>query len=539
MRSRWIEVALALTALVVVSAYGIAEFPILKDMGFFSYIGQEIARGYTPYSTVYELKPPLLFFSYALAMNAFDFLPQYMSIRVFMLVIIAVSVVLFYRVLLEATKERFVSALSALVYLSFNFALELALLGDSKAMAMMFSFLATLLAFRKRHALSGVCAAVALLFWQPFGVFLLVPLTLLVLEGDLWPPKFGRFAAVAIGFAIPLAVLVLYFMYIGSLTDLANFSLLYPLKYEYASFLTRNMWTVLKTFGAYSSEFFYIALGVTGFAYVIYKVAKDAFCGRLIGFFKGNKKLVAFSAAFAALAIVLTNYFEAGSQFAVVLPALSALAVLAMVKITGYIAKTVSVLAKMPYSKVWNAARLSLVVLVCAYGFFPALQPVYPENPIFSERSEFIGKSPYELIAHIQDEYGVVGSALSFLFRRPGEDMTIQQQLELARMIQNSTSPDEKLLSLNAPEILFLANRRNLNQYPLFEGVGFYELAQERGELGKIKSDIVSYRPKFILYTRDSFITKLGLDDFVKANYVKSSFLDYNIYTLRGTTPIV
>lgn len=532
-RIHWIEVALFLTALIVVSAYGITDLPIVKDMGFFSYIGQEMSRGYLPYSTVYEIKPPVLFYSYALAMNVFWFLPQYMSIRVFMLVMIAVSAVMFYRIMIDSTKDRLLAAITSLVYLSFNYAMELTLLGDSKSMALLFSFLTAIFAFRKNYVLSGAAAAVAFLFWQPFGVFLLLPVMMLVLEGDLRPLKLGRFIRVGIGFAMPLLVLIAYFYYIGSLSDLLNFSLLYPLKYEYNGVLSRNLWTVLKILGAYSTEFVYVVFGLAGLAYCSYAAHKGVLHGRLT-FLQERKKIVSFAFTNAALALALMNYIDAQSQITVLLPALSALAAFMMIKASKALAGRASAMLNIPQHDVWRTTVALLLATVCIYGFLPALQPVYPENPLFVERNDYVGKSPYDLIAHLENEYGFVGSAMMFLFHRPGEPITLQQQLELAQTIRNSTAPDEKILSINAPELLFLSGRRNLNQYPLFEGVGFYELAQQRGELPKIVSDIVAYKPKFIIYTRDSFITKLGLDDFVKTYYVKSSFVNYNIYTLRA-----
>jgi hypothetical protein len=187
-----------------------------------------------------------------------------------------------------------------------------------------------------------------------------------------------------------------------------------------------------------------------------------------------------------------------------------------------------------PEAKTSVIASAVLILLVCAYGFLPAMQPVYPENPVITYKN-FNATSPAELVARIQNDLGFYNSISLFLFRRPGEQLTINHQLELAKMIQNSTAEDEKILSLDFPEILVLSNRRNLNPYPLFEGTGFYEIAVDRGEMDRIRSDIIAYRPKFILYSEKSFIKKLGIEDFVERNYEELHFMNYyNIYRLKS-----
>jgi len=534
LRGHWIETAIALTTLVVVSAYGITEFPIVKDMGFFSYIGQEILRGYTPYSTVYEVKPPALFYFYALAMSTFGFLPQYMSIRVFMLILIAASVVMLYRIVLKSTNDKLLAALSCLIYISFVYSMELALLGDSKAVAIFFSFLTILLAYRRNYVLSGICASLSCLFWQPFGMLIFAPISMLVLEGNLKPLKLGGFVKVAIGFSIPIAVLVLYFAWLGTLPDLVNFSLLYALKYESSTVFERLLWKIARLMATFSTEFFFMTAAAVGALYVVYRALYETTKGRIVAAVSERKHLVAFVLPFVLLSSIFIKDFSGGSTFSVVLPVVSLLAAF-VVETTGMKFKKILFTNMHLSDEFASKLAIALVVAaVCAYGFLPALQPVYPENPIISERDKFIGNpTPVGFLESISKEYGTVNFITMFLFRRPGEQVTIHHQLELAKLIQNSTSESDMLLSVYEPEILFLANRRNINKYPLYEGVGFYELSEERGELAGIVRDIIQYKPKFILYDDTRFLTKLGLDDFISSNYAQADFMAYHIYKLK------
>lgn len=500
MRKYWIELCIFFGTILIVSSYGINQFPILKDLGFFSYIGQEVLRGQPLYSTIF-IKPPVVALFFAASMSIFSFLPMYLSIRVVMLFVLASLSVMFYRISLKMFNNKLYAVLSVIILISFTFFVELSLLGDSKTMALFFSFLSLTMLFGEHYITSGGFASIAFLFWQPFGVFLSAPLIFPFLQNDSNILKIRKLLRTCIGFLVPILVLMMFF----SSQDLINYSILYPLKYESSNVSKLSMWTVLNVLGYYSSEFFFLVLGLIGILYFS--------CTK-------NKYIISFALPFLLLLLALTMDFDDGSDLTVILPVFAVSASLALSKIHSYVTKTTSV----------RMSSIFLILIVSTYGFLPAFQPVYPENPIIRDRHKFIRKvSPLELISNIQKEYGV-RSVFLFLFRRKGEQMTIQHQLELAKMIQDNTEPNEKILSLNAPEILFLSNRRNLNQYPLFEGAGFYEMAKDRGELKGIKDDILSYKPKFIIYTNKNFLEKLGIDEFVENNYEEMNFMEYNIY---------
>jgi len=501
LKQHWIEIILLFGTPIIVSSYGITEFPILKDMGFFSYLGQEILRGYPVYSTAFEIKPPLIPWFYALSMSFFNFLPQYLSIRVFMLIVITLMVLLFYNVILKIFNDKIISTLSVLILISFTFFIELSLLGDSRTLALFFCFLTFFLLFKRHYLLSGISASFSFLFYQITGLFLLAPLIFIFLDQNERKVKIENFGKTLLGFFIPLILLISYFFFYDSVTNLINFSLIYPLKYESSSPL--SIWKILNILGYYCSEFFFLLFGFIGFLYFFYKIIKK----RSLNIFYKNKYLTSFFASFLLLFLFLFKYLDNGAQFVVVLPFISVLAAFILKRIHDYIRKII------PNKN----TTILLILIVCFYGFLPALQPVYPENLIIRDRNKFT--SPYELIRSVQKKYGVLNSLLLFLFHRTGEEVNIEHQLKLAEIIKNNTNENEKILSLTAPEILFLSQRRNLNSYPLFEAVGFYEISIERGELNKIREEIIKYKPKFILAHDENFIEKLGLSEFVDKNY--------------------
>lgn len=520
LKTYWIEIALLIITPIVVSSYGIAEFPILKDLGFFYYIGQELLRGYSIYSTVYINHSPLAAVFYAFGLSVFSFLPQYLSIRTFMLIIISFLVLMFYRILLKIFNDKLISVLSVLILLSFTFFVELSLLGDTKVLALFFSFLSLILLFDRHYLVSGFFSTAAFFFWQPFGAFLIAPFIFVFLNQTDPRIRIKKIGRTLLGSLILLISLVAYFSLFGSLIDFINFNLLYPIKYESSSVDTWNLWTLLNVLGYYSSEIVFLFLGIVVSIYVLYKALSKTMKRHSLDVFFKNKYLISFALPFLVVSLALIKDFDNGSDIVPIIPAISILAAYGIKKIQVRLTKIIPN----------RIATVVLILLVCSYGFFPALQPVYPENPIIRDRYKFIGKtSPFEMILSVQNEYGLLKSLSLFFFRRAGEQVTIKHQLELAKIIQDNTNEDEKILCLSSPEILFLSKRRSMNPYPLFV-MDNYKIARDRGDIFKIKEDVLEYRPKFILANNELFIEKLGLTEFIEKNYEKMPFEYYGAY---------
>jgi len=528
LKTYWIEIILLFITPIIVSFYGINKFPILKDLGFFSYIGQEFLRGYPIYSTVYINYSPLVAMFFAFSMSFFNFLPQYLSIRLFMLIVTSLMILIFYKVVLKIFNDKIISTLSALILISFTFFIELTLLGDSKTLALFFCFFTFVLFFRENYFLSGISASFCFLFYQPIGLFLLAPLIFIFLGDDKRRVKIEKFGKILLGFFIPLILLIIYFFFYGSVMDFINFHVLYAIKYEKTSIAARALWAPFNILGYYSSEFFFLLLGLIGFIYTVYKITKKQF----LKIFCKNKYLTSFALPFFLLSLFVIKFFDDGSDIIVLLPAISVLAAFTLRKIQVRSTKIISNRTHTPKRKINKITILILILIVCSYGFFPALQPVYPENPIIRNRDKFVGKSsPIELILNVQREFGVLNSLLLFLFHRKGEQITIEHQLELAKIIQNNTNENEKILSLSSPEILFLSKRRNLNPYPLFVR-DIYNICRDRGDIAKTSEEIKKYKPKFILANEKQFIEKLELTEFIEKNYEKMPFIYYTVYRL-------
>lgn len=527
-----VEIALLIITPIIVSSYGIDKLPILKDVGFHSYVGQELARGHPLYSTIILSSSPLTAAVFASAMSIFYFLPQYLSIRLLMLIIISLLALVFYRVVLKISKDRMISVLSVLILISFTFFVELSLQGDPKAFALFFSILTIFLLFRGHYLLSGISASLSFLSWQALALSLIAPLVFPFLERNESRIKIKKCVKVLLGSFIPI-ILVIYFFFNSSVVDFIKFQILYAIGYETSSIGTRSLWTVLNVLGYYCSEFFFLLLGLVGILYSIYKIAPKIIKKRSLSFFYQNKYLSTFILPFLLLLIFFLYDFDDGSDLTVLLPIISISAALILRKIQIRLNKIISSMTHIPKRKINVITAGILILIVCMYGFLPAFQSVSPENPVLRDRKELKREvnSPLEMVSKIMNKHGVLNSISLFLLHRKGEQITINHQLKLAETIQNEIEEDEKILSLNAPEILFLSNRRNLNKWPLLEPDS-YKFATDVGDIPGIIEDIIEYKPKFIVGDPGSkrTIERLELTDFIEKNYEEAPFAYYLVY---------
>jgi len=117
-----------------------------------------------------------------------------------------------------------------------------------------------------------------------------------------------------------------------------------------------------------------------------------------------------------------------------------------------------------------------------------------------------------------------------------GEEGTLSHQIEVAEYIKENSDENDKVLSLSAPEILFLAEIENMNKYPLLESQVFIFHTENTGELDKIKSDIMTNIPKFIIieestqYKQPNVIDTLDFKEFIDENYKEIEFIKYIVY---------
>jgi hypothetical protein len=228
--------------------------------------------------------------------------------------------------------------------------------------------------------------------------------------------------------------------------------------------------------------------------------------------------------------------FQTGVDFIPLLPMVSLFAALPLREITKIISKNLSKRFQLTQNKSTNIARLIVLILICSYGFFPILQPVYPENPIIREGKKLTGRHVniielfFGIASELSEKFGLGRLIYLSMFRRMGEQTTITEQQKVAKIVEDNTLEDDGILSLDVSEIVFLSKRRNINQDPSL----FYTFAKEPGGVENICENIIMERPKIIVAKSEGVIDILQIRDCMGDDYelMSSPSPEYVLYRL-------
>ena len=293
--------------------------------------------------------------------------------------------------------------------------------------------------------------------------------------------------------------------------------------------------SLLNIVGYYNSELFFIFFAVMGFIFIVYKLLKKFKEKKITGFISEKKYIVSFSIPSIFLFFYSLGDFQGGPDLIPLLPIISLLSAIFLEKINIVLVKFSTKNLSMSLEKVKKVSFGIILTLVCIYGFFPMFQPVYPENPILTEGKELIKSgSIFDMFLLIKERFGLKKSISLLLFRRMGEQITLDQQTNVAKIVTENTKENEKVLSLGAPEIIFLADRRNINRYPLLTGDTFFHMENNVG-IDNFRTSIMNEKPRFIVTNNKYYIKKLDLNKFLEKDYEEITLQteEYFMYKLR------
>jgi hypothetical protein len=238
-------------AVVVYALHGFDGY-LSRDLGLFSYAGQQVANGVPPYLGLLNRQGPLAHLIPAVGVvgarvGGFD---ELLGMRVLNLIISVICVCLVYRVGRTLFVYRLAGLAAAATFLGFYGFIEYASNGPREKTAMvLFLLLALLAAGKQRWFLAGACVGLATLTWQ---LSLLVGLTAVVIAPlSLGPAERVRAVArIAAGGLATALVFLAYYSAIGSVrTFLDCFVLInakYPVGRSFAAQLELN-WAQLQT----------------------------------------------------------------------------------------------------------------------------------------------------------------------------------------------------------------------------------------------------------------------------------------------------
>ncbi|MEM5814624.1 MAG: hypothetical protein QXD77_02305, partial [Candidatus Aenigmatarchaeota archaeon] len=96
--------------------------------------------------------------------------------------------------------------------------------------------------------------------------------------------------------------------------------------------------------------------------------------------------------------------------------------------------------------------------------------------------------------------------------------------------INENMNSTDSVLSLAAPEILFLSGKKNINKYPLIESDVFMLHLEKTSNMENFREEIISAKPKFIIYNYDYILDTIGIRDFASDNYNRIDDIKYLVY---------
>jgi len=495
-----IELFIFLLTLLIFSI-NILDFPFQGEI-YYAYIGQELLRGNPVFSTTIAVKPPVAYFFDAFLMKVFFFLPNYLAIRVGMLVLSSISMVLFYKVLKEITKDGIIPIFSILITLSFVYFVQDSLNSGLKPIILFFIFLEFLALFKKNYFISGFFASMCFMTWQPSGLLLLGPIVYSFLNKE----NIKKYIDILIGFGISTSLIILYFFFNGLLTKFIDYVFILPLSFNIGRFELLNWLKFTGLVGYYNTELIFIMFSLFGFVLMLIELIKTFNSKGLLAYTQRNKKAISFLTPFFFLFLYSIFDFQGSDDVIILLPMISLFSALFLRKIS---------------EKITISLAIGFIVL---YGFSPYLQAVYPENPLITQSKETSSIS--ELI-DVAREYKTSELIYFTFFHRKGEEMTLGQQIQMSEYIKGKTSDDEKIFSMGAPELLFLSNRRNINNYFYLTTRVYTEYIKKEGIVGDLKKNLTEENPKFIVsrnvWMVQRVINLLDIENYIKYKYVNVS----------------
>jgi hypothetical protein len=217
-------------AVLLFTRFGI-DGNLSRDEAIYSYGGQQLADGVPVYLGIFDPKPPLPTFLTALAVLAARVLgaDELQAMRVEFLLFALLTVVAIYVLGLSLWRSPLAALVGAVTFASFQgFAVDALGGPDAKTPGVLLSVLALALLVRRRWFWGGFAGSLALLDWQPLGIYALAAVVAALLVSDPDVARWRRGALAAAGAAIPMAATLLFLAIDGGLLQFAQASVKFP-----------------------------------------------------------------------------------------------------------------------------------------------------------------------------------------------------------------------------------------------------------------------------------------------------------------------
>ena len=422
------------------------------DEGCFLFIGDSILHGSIPYKDYIDIKPPGIYYLFALAFSIFG--KSFYAARAVTFIFNALSAVIIFSIGRKLWNKK-VGMLSSMLFLigMLTPAYE-GYLAMTEPFMVFFGLLGVLLFFKYEHRiyliLTGLLIGISTLFKQYGALFLATIFIFYLLK--LWMPEnrtkdylkdsAENLSLIICGFLIPIAITAFYFWTAGSLQSFIYWSFLFGIKDYGHSFYIKNF-----EFQFLSYSIIWVLSFVSVFIIAYEFTTKKSKGGEL------------FTVIWLLASLYPLTIKQYGHYYIQLLPPACLLASISLMKIYPILSlrSIKESLSKLNHQKIF--------AIVCLFGLI---------------------LSSFAIISYTN--YGLQKS----------RQIRFDDQLNTAEYIKSHTSPNEKILAFNyVPSMYFLSDRDPPTEFLFFEpwfGEGYEYRVIERINGNSVRYVVCNFR---------------------------------------------
>jgi len=225
---------LFLVSAVAYLQYGFAG-SLAGDDAQYMYSAQQMIRGVPIYNSIWIAKGPVMPMIAGAGVFAASLLgtDDLLTVRALFLVISCLTAVAIYLLSDSLFRSRRIGVLSALIFIGFlGFGKHACSGPRPKTPMLLFVVLCLWLLTRRRWFWAGIFSSLAVLTWQPTGVYVVATLLFAFVWSDAGSQRRRNLAVTTTGVLIPLVAVSIYFLVMGNFPQFMEGFVLYHLRYR-------------------------------------------------------------------------------------------------------------------------------------------------------------------------------------------------------------------------------------------------------------------------------------------------------------------
>ena len=434
------------------------------DDAIWDYVAQSIVRGQVPYRDVIEIKTPGSAYLSAIAIliGKLPGLQDILSIRVLFVLLVGVLSSVTLLTTFVYTRSLLAGSIATLLLITWPELAEMMISGTRPKVPMIiFGLLSLVFIAWDKAFWAGVCSMLSCLCWQPGLLF--TAAAFLVFSKYLTTWRDLRALKVALGAALPLGLLLIFYGTAGALDDLWTWTV----AYNYLVYMPEGS----ETAGVALARLWYLIAQVTGGDTIWVKLA---IAGFLVYFVE--RILVRFKSR------TLTGAPDLFKDVLIIVPLLY----LAF-KVINY-PGTDDLIPLFPFIGLFAG-----YIFVVASRSISALAMMIRNEPAV-RLSRWVPVLPAVVLVILAIMHGMN-------YRVPST--TLQDQQRMVQAVADLLAPDDKIYVHGTLELLVLMNKPNMNPYIFFDrGKDTYIANRTPGGFAAIMDQMKSESPKVIAISR-------------------------------------